>query len=149
MNIKKEYKNVLHKIIKLTENVDTKRSDVLLKIIKLTNIKNKFNTVDYWDLFKPNANKCYSILNTSATYENEGEHWISCYQKDNVIYIYDSFARKKIMKPFVDKMNILGYKCVYTNKKSDQGNMQDTCGIRSLIWLLFVEKYGIDKAKLV
>ena len=43
MNIRKEYKDVLHEMIKSTENVDTKRSDVLLKIIKLSNIKNKFN----------------------------------------------------------------------------------------------------------
>ena len=140
MNIRKEYKNVLHDMIKAIEHVDTKRSDVLLRIIKLTNIKNKINCVDFWDNFEPNVKKCYSILNTDASTDGEGVHWISCYQKDSLIYIYDSFARKKIMKPFVDKMNILGYKCVYTNKKSDQGNMQDTCGLRSLLFLLFVEK---------
>ena len=53
------------------------------------------------------------------------------------------------MKTFVDKMKTLGYKCVYTNKKSDQGILQENCGLRSLLWLLFVEKYGIDKAKLI
>ena len=149
MNIKKEYIYVLHEMIKSTENVDTKRSDVLLKIIKLSNIKKKINIIDYWDMFKPNDKKCYSILNTDASTDGEGVHWISCYQKDNLIYIYDSFARKKIMKPFVDKMKNLGYKCVYTNKKSDQGVLQENCGIRSLLWLLFVDKYGIDKAKLI
>ncbi len=149
MNIRKEYKNVLHDMIKATENIDTKRSDVLLKIIKLTNIKNKINCVDFWDMFKPNVKKCYSILNTDASTDGDGVHWISCYQMNDIIYIYDSFARKKIMKPFVDKMKILGYKCVYTNKKSDQGILQENCGIRSLIWLLFVDKYGIDKTRLI
>ena len=62
---------------------------------------------------------------------------------------YDSFARKKIMKPFVDKMKKLGYNCVYVNKKSDQQNQQIDCGLRSLLVLLFVQKYGIDKAKLI
>ena len=149
MNIKKEYIYVLHEMIKSTENVDTKRSDVLLKIIKLSNIKKIINIIDYWDMFKPNANKCYSILNTSATYENEGEHWISCYQKDNVIYIYDSFARKHIMKQFYQKMKNLGFKCIYVNKKSDQGIFQENCGLRSLLFLLFVEKFGIVKARLI
>jgi len=149
MNIRKEYKDVLHEMIKATSNIDTKRSDVLLKIIKKSNIKNKFNLIDYWDLFKPNVKKCYSILNTDASTDGEGIHWIGVFQMNDVIYIYDSFARKNIMKPFVDKMNILGYKCIYTNKKSDQGNMQETCGIRSLIWLLFVDKYGIDATRLI
>ena len=97
MNIKKEYKNVLHEMIKSTENVDTKRSDVLLNIIKLTNIKNKINCVDFWDMFKPNVKKCYSILNTSASHENSGEHWTSVYQNDNIIYIYMIHSHESIL----------------------------------------------------
>ena len=53
------------------------------------------------------------------------------------------------MKPFVDKMKKLGYNCVYVNKKSDQQNQHVDCGLRSLLFLLFVQKFGIEKAKLI
>ncbi len=91
----------------------------------------------------------YSILNTDWSTDGGGLHWVGCYQKDDMLFIYDSFARKKIMKPFVDKMKNLGFKCVYINKKSDQQNQQVDCGLRSLLFLLFVEKFGIEKAKLI
>ncbi len=35
----------------------------------------------------------------------------------------------------------------YVNKKCDQGNLQINCGLRSLLWLLFVERYGIRQAR--
>jgi hypothetical protein len=36
---------------------------------------------------------------------------------------------------------------VYVNKKGDQQNKQINCGLRSLPWLLFVQRYGIHQAK--
>ena len=55
------------------------------------------------------------------------------------------------MSQFVDKKKHLGFKCVYVNKKSDQQNQQNLidCGLRSSLFLLFFEKYGIGKAKLI
>ena len=145
--IKTIYKETLREIKDATKHMDTTMSNVLYDIVKLTKIKKKFNIIDFWDMFKPNVKKCYSILNTDKKSDiGAGTHWVGCYQKDDIIYIYDSFARKRIMKPFVDKMKKLGYNCVYVNKKSDQQNQQVDCGLRSLIWLLFVEKYGIDDA---
>ena len=147
--IKKIYKETLREIKDATKHMDTTMSNVLYGIVKLTKIKKKFNIIDYYDMFKPNVKKTYSILNTDSSTDGGGLHRVGCYQKDNMLYIYDSFARKRIMKPFVDKMKKLGYNCVYVNKKSDQQNQQVDCGLRSLIWLLFVEKYGIEKAKLI
>jgi hypothetical protein len=145
--IKTIYKETLHEIKDATQHLDTTMSNVLYDIVKLTKIKKTFNIIDYYDMFKPNVKKCYSILNTDSSTDSGGLHWVGCYQKDDFIYIYDSFARKKIMSQFVDKMTGLGYKCVYVNKKSDQQNQQIDRGLRSLMFLLFVEKYGIDKAK--
>ena len=147
--IKQFYKETLHEIKDETKHLDTTMSDVLYDIVKLTKIKKKFNIIDFWDMFQPNGKKYYSILNTDSSTDGEGLHWVACYQKDNMIYIYDSFARKKIMQSFADKMKALGYTCIYTNKKSDQQNKQIDCGLRSLLWLLFVDKYGIDKAKVI
>ena len=144
--IKTIYKETLREIKDATKHMDTTMSNVLYDIVKMTEIKKKFNIIDYYDMFKPNVKKTYSILNTDSSTDGGGLHWVGCYQKDNMLYIYDSFARKRIMKPFIDKMKKLGYNCVYVNKKSDQQNQQIDCGLRSLIWLLFVEKYGIDDA---
>ena len=36
-----------------------------------------------------------------------------------------------------------GYTCKYVNKKGDQQSYMIDCGLRSLLWLLFVDKYGI------
>ena len=147
--IKKIYKDNLREIKDATKDIDTTMSNVLYDIVKWTKIKKKINIIDYYDMFKPNVNKTYSILNTDASTDGDGVHWVACYQKDNMIYIYDSFARKRIMMKFINKMKALGYTCIYTNKKSDQQNKQIDCGLRSLLWLLFVDKYGIDKAKVI
>ena len=50
------------------------------------------------------------------------------------------------MNRFCDEMHELGFRCVLVNKKGDQQNKQINCGLRSLLWLLFVEKYGIKQA---
>ena len=147
--IKTIYKETLREIKDATTHMDTTMSNVLYDIVKMTKIKKKFNTIDYYDMFTPNVKKPYAILNSDASTDGGGVHWVACYQKDNMIYIYDSFARKRIMLKFINKMQALGYTCIYTNKKSDQQNKQIDCGLKSLLWLLFVDKYGIDKASLI
>ena len=39
----------------MTPNIDITQSDNILKIINMTNINNQFNTIDYWDKFKPDV----------------------------------------------------------------------------------------------
>ena len=48
MNIKirKEYKELLHKIEDVCINFDTTKSDNLMKIINMTKLKNLFNLID-------------------------------------------------------------------------------------------------------
>ena len=79
MNIKirKEYKEILHMIEDVCINFDTTKSDNLMKIIKMTKLKDKFNIIDFCDNFEPNESKPYSILNTD--HENDkgnGTHWV-------------------------------------------------------------------------
>ena len=149
MNIKirKQYKDILKQIHDVTQDIDLTQSDNLLKIINHTKIKNLFNVIDYWDKFIPNALKPYSILNTEASFEGQGVHWVGCFQDGKTVYLYDSFSRKNIMNRFCKDMEKQGYTCIYTNKKTDQQNHQLNCGIRSLLWLLFVERYGIKEAR--
>ena len=145
--IRTEYKQILHKIEDVCKDFDTTQSDNLMKIINMTKLKNLFNCLDYWDKFKPNADRPYSILNTDRESDpGNGTHWVGTFQDDKVLYIYDSFGRKNIMNRFCDEIHELGFRCVLVNKKSDQQNKQINCGLRSLLWLLFVEKYGIKQA---
>ena len=147
MNIKKKYKNILKQIHDVTQNIDLTQSDNLLKIVKMTKLKNKFNCIDFWNNFIPNISKPYSILNTDKESDDgNGSHWVSVFQEDNVIYLYDSFGRKHIMDEFCEAMHGLGFRCIYLNKKCDQQNRQQDCGIRSLLWLLFVDRFGIKEA---
>ena len=148
MNIKirKEYKEILHKIEHIFINSDTTKADNLMKIINMSELKDKFNCIDYWNNFKPNDKKPYSILNTDASQEGVGIHWVGVFQYMKTIYIYDSFGRKNIMFRFCKDMKNQGFKCIYVNKQGDQSNTQINCGIRSLLWLLFVDKYGIKEA---
>ena len=147
MNIKKKYKEILHKIQEVTQHIDLTQSNNLLKIIKLTKLKYKFNCIDYWDRFEPNISKPYSILNTDREDDKgNGTHWVGVFQEGKKMYIYDSFARKNVMNRFCEEMEKQGYKCRYTNKKGDQQSYMIDCGLRSLLWLLFVDKYGILQA---
>ena len=147
MNIRREYKELLHKIECVCTDFDTTNSYNLMKIIKMTKLKDKFNCLDFWNNFSPNIDKPYSILNTESSNEGQGLHWIGVFQEGNVIFLYDSFSRKNIMYDFCDKMSEMGYKCEYVNNKTDQQSKQINCGIRSLLWLLFVDRYGIKQAR--
>ena len=146
MNIRKEYKAILHQIEDVCIGFDNTLSDNLMKIIKMTKLKDKFNCINFWNNFSPNIDKPYSILNTESSNEGQGVHWIGVFQDGKVIYIYDSFGRKNIMDRFCEEMSEIGYKCLYVNKKGDQQNNQLNCGIRSLLLLLFVQRYGIKLA---
>ena len=147
IKIRQQYKQILHKIEDVCKEVDTTQSTNLMKIINMTKLKNLFNSLDFWDKFKPNVDRPYSILNTDRESDpGNGIHWVGIFQDDKVFYIYDTFARKNIMNRFCDEMSELGYRCVYVNKKGDQQSYMIDCGLRSLLWLLFVEKYGIKLA---
>ena len=147
MNIRKIYKELLHKIESVCNNLDTTKSDNLMKIIKMTKLKYKFNCLDFWNNFSPNIDKPYSILNTELSNEGQGLHWIGVFQEGKTIYIYDSFSRKNIMNRFCEERSELGYRCEYVNNKTDQQSKQINCGIRSLLWLLFVQRYGIKQTR--
>ena len=76
----------------------------------------------------------YSILNTDK--ESNAEMapiaGIASYQQDKLNIFM-------MMNNFINAMNQLGYKCAYVNKISDQQNNQLDCGLRSMLWLLFIE----------
>ena len=145
--IRKEYINTLRELEKATP-INFYDSIQLNNMAKKTRLKNKWNTCNSWDLFRPSDHKIYSILNTDDS-SKSGTHWVSLVQSGKTLYVYDSFGRTKeyLMKQFSDWMNSNGYKVVFINKKGEQNGKQVNCGLRSLLWLIFVDKYGLMKCK--
>ena len=105
----------------------------------------KFNICDSYDLFRPNDRKPYSILNTDDS-QSSGTHWVGVYQDGRYMLVYDSFARsRRLMQPFVQMMKKQGFEVVFVNRGKDQSEQQLNCGLRSLLYIIFVDKYGIAK----
>ena len=145
--IRKEYINTLN-LLEKSSPINFYDNKQLNDMAKKSRLKNKWNTCDSWNLFRPNNNKIYSILNTDDS-SKSGTHWVALFQNGNTLYVYDSFGRTKeyLMKQFNDWMNRNNYKVVFVNKKGDQNGKQLNCGLRSLLWLIFVDKYGLTKCK--
>ena len=145
--IRKEYINTLN-LLEKSSPINFYDNKQLNDMAKKSRLKNKWNTCDSWNLFRPNNNKIYSILNTDDS-SKPGTHWVALIQNGNTLYVYDSFGRSKeyLMKQFNDWMNRNNYKVVFVNKKPEQNGKQVNCGLRSLLWLIFVDKYGLTKCK--
>lgn len=145
--IRKEYIKTLREL-ETVSHINFYDNKQLNDMAKKSRLKNKWNTCDSWNLFRPNNNKIYSILNTDDS-SKSGTHWLACYQNGNTLYVYDSFGRTKeyLMKQFNDWMNRNNYKVIFVNKKGEQNGKQLNCGLRCLLWLIFVDKYGLTKCK--
>jgi hypothetical protein len=145
--IRKEYINTLN-LLEKSSPINFYDNKQLNDMAKKSRLKNKWNTCDSWNLFRPNNNKIYSILNTDDS-SKSGTHWVALVQNGNTLYVYDSFGRTKeyLMKQFNDWMNRNNYKVIFVNKKGEQNGKQLNCGLRCLLWLIFVDKYGLTKCK--
>lgn len=145
--IRKEYINTLREL-ETSSPINFYDSKQLNDMAKNTRLRNKWNMCNSWDLYRPNNNKIYSILNTDDS-SKAGTHWVAVVQTGNTLYVYDSFGRTKeyLMKQFNDWMNNNNYKVVFVNKKGEQNGKQVNCGLRALLWLIFVDKYGLNKCK--
>lgn len=145
MSVRNEYIKTLHKIDKISP-INYYDNIQLLDLARNSRIKDKFNQCVSYDLFIPDINKPYSILNTDDK-NSPGVHWVAVYQHKNNLYIYDSFARTVdfLMKPLKNKMKKQNINVIFINEKSDQAGYQVNCGMRCFLWLLFVDKHGLNK----
>lgn len=144
--IKSKYLKILETIEKIDDikhhifsNFDI--NDILFN----SKIKGKFNGCFMHDLYEPNI-KPYTIINIDNS-SKMGTHWLGVFQDDKILYVYDSFARKNILRTFKKRMMSKGYKVVLCNDQKDQKISEVDCGLRCLIWLLFINKYGFEKCK--
>jgi hypothetical protein len=95
-------------------------------------------------------NKSYYIFNTDPTWK-DGTHWMGVYvnHKNKVITILDTFNRQssKLLPTLIIDARKNHFKCRKGASHLLQRDSQDTCGQRSLAWLLLIKKYGADYVK--
>jgi hypothetical protein len=145
MSIRPKYIEALS-ILERTSPIKYYDNKQLTDMAHGSRLRSKFNICNSYDLFRPDHLKPYSILNTDDS-SSGGIHWVSVYQDGPYMLVYDSFARtSKLMKPFVQMMKKQGFEVVFVNRGKDQSDEQLNCGLRSLLWLIFVDKYGIKKS---
>ena len=83
----------------------------------------------------------YCIINTDIS-TGSGEHWTSLAIVGNKNIFYDSFARDGVkLIPQLKKINIIN-----TDDDVEQDVLETNCGQRSLAFLIFLDKYGVDEA---
>ena len=144
--IKKKYDRLIKRTNDMHMNDQPFTNHQIDDILSDQIIGSVYNGCSMSDIFIPNHLKPYSIMNTDTS-NRDGEHWVAIYQSDNLLYVYDSFARSSILTRFKKRMKGLGFKIILCNKIQDQPDNSIDCGIRCIIWLLFVFRYGINKCR--
>ena len=143
-HIENLYNQILRHIMVLIGDTTTYLSE-------LNGIGKKFKGVYPSDKIpKLNDLSPYAILNLDTS-KQPGSHWVAIAKnphKDETL-IYDSFARKgsKIIKSLAYSGN--GRIINSDLKDAEQDIMETNCGARCLAYLVVVEKYGWDAAKLI
>jgi hypothetical protein len=89
----------------------------------------------------------YCILNLDTS-EEAGSHWVAIAKNGDNTYIYDSFGRNNVK--IIPNLQYSGNgRIIDTDRDVEQGILETNCGARSLAWLVFLDKWGIDCAKLI
>lgn len=89
----------------------------------------------------------YAILNLDTSKE-PGSHWVAIAKNGNSTYIYDSFGRTNIK--IIPNLRYSGNgRIIDTDRDAEQDILQTDCGARCIAWLVFLDKWGIDCAKLI
>jgi hypothetical protein len=146
MDIKHKYISILSLLRKeygLKEKSTNELDEIMGQLMK----KGYIGTLAS-DLYPLNKKgKSYCIMNTDG-HKKSGTHWLAIYRDKNKVYVYDSFARNinRLIPDFCNRMLSNGFELIQVNKKLDQGNNQEDCGLRSAVWLLCVAHDGINKA---
>lgn len=149
-DVEREYNNILKQII------EPLSGDKTTYLSELNGIGKKIFGVKYKGTFpsdkipKLNDLAPYAILNLDKSTE-PGSHWVAIakHPNEDKTLLYDSFARKgsKIIKSLAYSGN--GRIVDSDLKDREQAVIETNCGARSLSFLVVVEKYGWENAKLI
>ena len=91
--------------------------------------------------------KPYAILNLDKSTES-GSHWVAIAKVNDETYIYDSFGRKN--QQIIPSLSKSGNGTIEdTDRDAEQKINELNCGNRSVAFLLLVDRFGINYAKLI
>jgi hypothetical protein len=142
------YNQILHQIvIPLTGNKVTNSTD-LHKVGKQL-LGNKFIGVFPSDMIpKLTLKTPYCIVNVDSS-DLSGSHWMSLVKSGrNETILYDSFGRSHVK--ILPSLKLSGNgKAINTDLDREQGLKEESCGARSIGFLLFYDKYGRDMSLLI
>jgi hypothetical protein len=98
---------------------------------------------------KLNDLKPYCILNLDKSTES-GSHWISLAKlvgtRDSIVY--DSFGRDN--KQIIPDLQYSGNGTIQNTDRDAEQKIEETdCGARCLAWLVLLDNYGLEYAKLI
>lgn len=89
----------------------------------------------------------YAILNLDKSTQ-AGSHWVAVARDGDRTYIYDSFGRDhRAIIPVLSRSG--NGRIINTDRDAEQHILETNCGARCLAWLVLIEKYGTDTAKLI
>lgn len=84
------------------------------------------------------------ILNTHKA-SQPGEHWVAVMIQNNTAHIYDSYGRAsaKLLPYFVKQIK---HRYADSDPDAEQAKKENSCGARSIAWLLYAKQHGLQKA---
>jgi hypothetical protein len=150
----KQIELVYNKILK--QIIEPLSGDGTTYLTELNGIGKKLFGVKFKGVFpsdkipKLNDLSPYAILNLDTS-KQPGSHWVAIAKSPhkNETLLYDSFARKgsKIIKSLSYSGN---GRIINSDLKDAEQRVEETnCGARCLAYLVVVEKYGWENAKLI
>jgi len=102
-----------------------------------------FVSVEPYDKM-PKLKSGQSCIINLDDHKGPGTHWVACIRDGRDLIVYDSFGRDS--KHILSKLKTGGLKVKDVDYDSEQDKLEQNCGQRSISWLLFCHKHGIENA---
>ena len=106
----------------------------------------KFTSVEGYDRMPQLKSGQSAIINLDDS-KGPGSHWVAVFRLGRDLIVYDSFGRES--KKILSKLKTGGLRVRDSDYDAEQGELQNSCGQRSVAWLIFCNKYGVDSALLI
>ena len=144
----KRYNIILRKVYKMVGKNSTTTSELMAAGRKV--LGNDFRGVFPVDRLGMNTlshTSPYCIVNLDSSHQT-GSHWIGVAMRADrrkEFIVYDSFGRHH--SQIVPSLKY--FDLISTDSDAEQRVSEDSCGARSLAWLIFVSIYGDDAGMLI
>ena len=140
----KEYNKILKKVIKQIGHDDITNNHELQEYCDKH--VPRFTSVEGYDRMPKLKSGQSCIINLDRSDEG-GTHWVAAIRHGRDLICYDSFGRpSKGRNGILKKLKTGGLKVRDSDYDAEQKELENSCGQRSIAWILFFNKYGVDNA---